>query len=74
MLTYSTVLFCYSFFMFPGVYWFACKKTFETMYVVGKYTPLLLKKIINRKNNALDSTTGEGNPEDEDSIQHTKLS
>jgi hypothetical protein len=60
--------------MFPGAYWFLCKKTLETMYVVGTYGPYLIKKITDKKSNELESTTGESNPEDENGIQHTKLS
>lgn len=37
--------------MFPRTYWFVCTKTLETMYVVGRLTPHLVKKVIdyNRK-------------------------
>jgi len=59
---------CYSVFMF------LCKKTLEIMYVVGTYGPYLIKKIIDKKSNALESTAGQNNPEDENGIQHTKLS
>jgi hypothetical protein len=53
---------------------FLCKKTLEIMYVVGTYGPYLIKKITDKKSNELESTTGESNPEDENGIQHTKLS
>lgn len=67
-------MFYYSVLMFPGAYWFLCKKTIQTMYVVGTYGPYLIKKIMDKKNNALENTTGESIPEDEVCLQHTKLS
>jgi hypothetical protein len=58
--------------MFPRFYWFLCTKTLQTMYVVGKLTPELIKKIIQDKNkqvNALDSPKGQDDPQAESSLQ-----
>ena len=59
---FSTVVFWGSVVMFPRIYWVLCTKTIQTMYVVGKLTPVLIKKIIQEKNNALDSPQSQDDP------------
>ena len=63
---FSTVVFWGSVVMFPRIYWVLCTKTIQTMYVVGKLTPVLIKKIIRDKNkpvNALDSPQSQDDPQ-----------
>lgn len=43
---FSSLMFWGSVIMFPRTYWFVCTKTLETMYVVGRLTPQLVKKVI----------------------------
>ena len=54
-----SLLFWGSVIVFPRFYWFLCTKTVQTMWVVGKMTPDLIKKIMRDKSkqvNALDSS------------------
>lgn len=60
----SSVIFWGSVVMFPRFYWFLCTKTIQTMYVVGKLAPALIKKIMrdNKQVNALDSPQSQDDP------------
>ena len=57
----SSIVFWGSVIMFPRTYWFLCTKTLQTMYVVGKWAPVLIKKIIQDKRNALEPSEGQDN-------------
>lgn len=53
-----SLLFWSSIILFPRVYWFLCMKTFQTMYLVGKITPKLIKRLNIENKNALDTSQG----------------
>lgn len=64
----SSVLFWTSVVMFPRTYWMIGTFCLKTGIVIGKFVPIIIKKIIDKNNNALESPTRENHAEAQDSL------